>query len=319
VVDVEVYNMIRDSGDLQSAQAYYARWHIDPKIVEVSGSRYLHNCEKLHEELLAQFGRERLIACGVIIIDKNGKDFFLFNDDYPVIEPHLSPKGHVVGMQFRPSPKRMEKVRSHKRWKQRWSGHRDANGNDLDPEQAWQQAYVNDPENAGERHKYVMPFLSLRGAGTDSLVGCGISEIAKLPITNPPTKVYIVEGFKDWLAARTLGVHAYAIPGTGVMPPVKVCKMLARHQMIVTLDGDEAGAKGRANVMLWLAEQKVPAIEKTDMREGMDIADILVESYAHRGCLCSTCVEWREDHLFDPATCPCRSCKTSRTQPPSGD
>jgi hypothetical protein len=312
VVDVEVYNAIRDAGDLAGAQTYYARWHIDPAVVEVSGSRYMRNCEKVHADLLERFGRDRLFAAGVITVDKNGKDFFLFSDDYPVIEPHLSPNGHVVGMQFRPSPKRVEKVRAHKRWKQRWSGHLDADGNEIDAEPAWQNAYVVDPVSAGERAKYIAPFLSLRGAGTDSLVGCGIAEIMKLPVTEPPTRIYVVEGFKDWLAARTLGVHAYAIPGTGVMPPEKVCKLLKRHLMVVTLDGDDAGAKGRANLMRWFEEQQVPAVEKTDMRAGMDIADILVESHAHRGCACPTCVEWRDDHPFDPATCPCRSCKVAR-------
>jgi acyl-CoA synthetase (AMP-forming)/AMP-acid ligase II len=83
--------------------------------------------------LLERFGRQRLIACGVLTVDKNGKDFFLFNDDYPVIEVHASPAGHVVGMQFRPSPKRMLKVKAHKEWKRRWSGVVDTDGNEVPP------------------------------------------------------------------------------------------------------------------------------------------------------------------------------------------
>lgn len=314
VVDVEVYNFIRDRGDLELAQTYYGMWHIDPSVVAASGSRYLTGCEKLHADLLAKFGRDRLIACGVVTVDKNGKDFFLFNDDYPVIEPHLSPKGHVVGMQFRPSPKRMQKVRAHKAWKKRWSGVV-VDGVELDASEAWSRAYAEDPALAGERSGYVTPFLSLRGAGTDSLVGCGIDEIAQLPVTNPPTRVYVVEGFKDRLASRTLGAHAYAIPGTGVMPPVKVCRILARHLMVVTLDGDDAGAKGRTSVMKWFGEQNVPAVEKTDMRDGMDVTDILVERYAHKGCPCPTCTDWRETHPWEPATCTCKTCSDLRRSP----
>jgi hypothetical protein len=315
VIDVEVYNMVRDSGSLEMAQRYYQRWHISPESVAEAGSRYITDAGALHKMLLERFGRQRLIACGVLTVDKNGKDFFLFNDDYPVIEVHASPAGHVVGMQFRPSPKRMLKVKAHKEWKRRWSGVVDTDGNELEPGDAWLAAYTADPDTTGPKAPYVTPFLSLKGAGTDSLVGCGLPRITQLPLPDrsaAPTKVYVVEGFKDLLAARTLGVEAYAIPGTGVMPPEKVCKILSRHQMVVTLDGDEAGARGRANLMAWFATQDVPAVEKTDMRPGMDIADILVERNAHNGCTCETCAEWRTTKPFDPVSCLCATCRAAR-------
>jgi hypothetical protein len=34
-----------------------------------------------------------------------------------------------------------------------------------------------------------------------------------------------------------MGVEAYAIPGTGVMPPEKTCQVLALHNVVVVLDG----------------------------------------------------------------------------------
>jgi 5S rRNA maturation endonuclease (ribonuclease M5) len=318
VIDVEIYNTIRDYGSLDLAQRYYQRWHISPEAVAEAGSRYITDAASLHATLLDKFGRSRLIACGVLTIDKNGKDFFLFNDDYPVIEVHASPAGHVVGMQFRPSPKRMLKVKAHKEWKRRWTGVIDNDGNELEPADAWLNAYTADPDTTGSKAPYVTPFLSLKGAGIDSLVGCGLPRIANLQSSQSdasPTKVYVVEGFKDLLAARTLGVEAYAIPGTGVMPPAKVCKILARHHMVVTLDGDEAGARGRANLMAWFKTQGVPAVEKTDMRNGMDIADILVERNAHNGCNCETCVDWRTNNLFDPSSCSCATCKSKRVIP----
>ncbi|MFM7087965.1 MAG: toprim domain-containing protein [Candidatus Paceibacterota bacterium] len=310
VVDVEVYNYIRDLGSVDEAVRYYNQWHISGDVVKESGSTYLLDCAKIHNDLIAKFGRDRLFSAGVITVDKNGNDFFLFNDDYPVIEPHLSPNGHVVGMQFRPSYKRMEKVQAHKRWKKRWSGVVDTKGVLLDPEQAWREAYERDPVSTGEREKYVAPFLSLKGAGTDSLVGCGAHALSKLKSRNSGTvKVFVVEGFKDYLAARTLGVNAYAIPGTGVMPPKKVCNLLKSFLMVVTLDGDEAGAKGRSVLLSYFKENGVNAVEKKDIREGMDVTDILVEVNAHAGCRCVTCTQWIEDHPYKPETCPCVSCK----------
>ena len=311
VVDVEIYDLIRDRGDLAAAQTYYARWHISAGAVAEAGSRVITDPRKLEAELREKFPRERLLDSGVLMIDKNGKDLFLFSSEYPVIEPHLSPNGHVVGMQFRPGPRQLAKIQAHKAWKKRWNGHLDADGNPVEAKVAWNTAYVLDSEAAGEYAPYVAPFMSIRGAGPDSLVGCGIHRIASLPTGS---KVYVVEGFKDMMASRTLGVEAYAIPGTGVMPSEKVCRLLARHEMLVMLDGDEAGAKGRASLLAHFATMNVPAMEKADMRPGMDVADILVERNAHAGCDCATCVAWRDDNTYDWRECPCQSCKLRRTR-----
>ena len=310
-VDVEVYNLVHQRSDLAAAQRYYASWHISADAVAEAGSRVVLDPKGLERELLELFGRDRLLESGVMMIDKNGKDLFLFSADYPVIEPHLSPNGHVVGMQFRPSPRQLAKVQAHKAWKKRWGGHVDNDGNTVEAKEAWKAAYVADADAAGEYAPYIAPFMSIRGAGPDSLVGCGIARIAALPAGS---KVYVVEGFKDLMAARTLGVEAYAIPGTGVMPSAKVCQLLVRHQMLVMLDGDEAGAKGRAALLEHFATMKVPAVERPDLRPGMDVADILVERNAHTGCDCATCMAWRDDHPYDWQDCPCHSCKLRRTR-----
>lgn len=309
VVDVEVYDFIRDSGSLEKAQAYYAAWHISPDAVARAGSRYLTNCKQLQAQLLAKFGSDRLRECGVLTTDRNGNDLFLFSDDYPVIEAHETPRGHVVGMQFRPSPRQRAKVESHKKWKRRWSGQRDDKNNVLEPSEAWAVAYAKDPKAAGEKVPYVTPFLSLRGAGTSSLLGGGLATIAKAP---KGSKVYVVEGHKDLMAGYTMGALGYSIPGTGNMPSEKVCRLLADYEVIVALDGDAAGAKGRAKLLEHLAKHNVPAKEKTGIREGLDIADILVERHAHNACKCATCHDWREAHPYEPATCPCKTCTDKR-------
>ena len=110
-----------------------------------------------------------------------------------------------------------------------------------------------------------------------------------------------------------MGVEAYAIPGTGVMPPESVCEILKRHKVLVTLDADEAGAKGSENLLAYLLERGITAKTKDDLPAGFDITDILVQRWAHTGCGCATCVKWREK---DPGgqTCPGPSCRKRYTQ-----
>lgn len=307
VVDVELYNFIRDYGSVDLAVKYWSNWHISEEVVRSSGSTYIEDAAKLHKALIDRFGWDRLVAAGVVTDTSENERFFLINSEYPLIEVHESPAGHVIGMQFRPSLKQRERVLAHKKWKERW-GKEAVNG--LSAVDAWKLAYNIDPVKAGERAGYVTPFLSIKGAGTDSLVGCGLHRVHTLPTGS---KIYIVEGFKDMLAARTMGVEAYAIPGTGVMPSPKVCKMLSRHDVIVVLDGDAAGAKGRDLLMTHFAGNNVKAKILSEIREGLDIADILVERYAHNGCQCLTCLEFVRTRPYDSATCVCASCKSKRS------
>jgi 5S rRNA maturation endonuclease (ribonuclease M5) len=308
IVDVDVYDTIRDAGSLPAAQTYYARWHIAAEAVAEAGSTMIEDAEKLQKQLLERFGIERLRACGVVTDDKNGNPVFLFSRDYPVIEVHQAPSGHVVGMQFRPSPDRMKLVQAHKAWKKRWSGQLDVEGNELEADEAWRRAYEKD-QGVGRKASYITPFLSLKGGTPDHLVGCGLQRLVRI---ERPSTVYIVEGFKDLLAARTIGVEAYAIPGTGVMPPDRSIEILGMHTVVVMLDGDAAGERGRDHLVTYLRERGVDAKPIDSIRTGLDVADILVERTAHGGCTCTTCVAWREEHSYDKATCPCRTCKTTR-------
>lgn len=308
VVDVEVYDHIRDSGSFEMAQNYWARWHITPEAVAEAGSTYLVDAESVQRDILERFGADRLRACGVLTVDKHGKDVFLFSREYPTIEVHQAPSGHVVGMQFRPSPERMQLVAAHKAWKKRWSGLVDSEGNELEPSESWRLAYEKD-QNVGRKSGYVTPFLSLKGGSPDHLVGCGLKRLVEI---DPGSTVYIVEGFKDLLAARTMGTEAYAIPGTGVMPPDRSVEILRTHKVVVMLDGDEAGAHGRQVLTQYLTERGVDAIAYPNPREGLDITDILVERTSHAGCRCPTCTAWVESHTYDPALCPCRSCRAAR-------
>lgn len=309
VVDVEVYDAIRESGSVKAAQDYWAAWHIDADVVAQAGSTLLEDAPRVAQALTDRFGLDRLEAAGVVTHDKKGNPLFLFNPDYPVIEVHEAPSGHVVAMQFRPSAERRAKVQAHKAWKQKWSGHVDSDGNAIEASEAWRRAYEKD-QSVGPKVSYVTPFLSFKGATPDHLVGCGLKRLVEIP---KQSTVYVVEGFKDYLAARTLGVEAYAIPGTGVMPPPRAMDVLKLHDVVVLLDGDEAGAKGREALLEHLVNYGVPARAGDPLREGMDVADILVERHAHDNCDCTTCAQWRATNPWDPATCSCRTCRHRRS------
>lgn len=308
VVDVEVYDLIRDSGSVEEAARYYGTWHISPEAVQRAGATYITDAEALKTDLVERYGHDRLAQAGVTTVDSKGRTIFLFSDDYPVVEPHTAPSGHVVGMQFRPSPERMLAVKAHKDWKRRWSGIAGEDGSEMDPSDAWRAAYTKD-RSVGARAPYVTPFLSLRGGGPDHLVGGGLHIVHSAP---EGSDVYVVEGIKDMMAALTMGVVAYAIPGVSAVPPDNALEVLRRHRILVSLDGDAAGESGREALTAMLADKGVDARAVDGLRPGMDITDVLVERNAHAGCVCSTCSSWRQERGWDPATCACRTCRVAR-------
>lgn len=311
-VDIELYSALLSFGDLSYAQNYYSTWHIDPKVVKESGSVGITDLSSMKNFLFKKFGKERVIAAGLLTIDRNGNDYWLINKDYNVIEPHHNTSGDVVAMQFRPSFQQLAKVSAHKLFKKRWSNIQDElTGEILDPSEAFLRAKERG-EISGEEIPYVPPFMSIKGASSESLVGCGLNRIAKLPNKQ---KIYVVEGFKDLLAARTMGVEAYAIPGVGSLPNKDITDFFAKREdhLIVMLDGDEAGALGRESLAKHLDNKNVIYTVKSDVRSGYDVTDILVEEHAHKGCLCKTCYEWRSNNLTDQKVCICRTCKKNRS------
>lgn len=308
-VDVEIYDRIRDAGSYEKAAEYYGRWHISEDAVRKVGATLIEDPKALQQQLTAEYGPLRLAEAGVTTEDREGGTVFLFSEDYNVVEPHTAPSGHVVGMQFRPSPRRLEAVYAHKRWKKRWSGHVGDDGVELEPAEAWRRAYAKD-RSVGRRSPYVTPFLSLRGGGPDHLVGGGLHLLYHLPAGSD---IYVVEGIKDLMAALTLGVAAYAIPGVSAMPPAGAVDILRKHRLHVMLDGDDAGAAGRESLVRELAAAGVHATPADHLKDGMDVTDTLVQRNAHAGCLCSTCETWRAERPWDRSTCTCRTCRAART------
>lgn len=319
--DPEVYEALMSHGNVVSAQRYYGRFHIDPEVVAQSGAVIIADCETAQRDLMTRFGAERLAASGLYRpAEADRREYWVVNENYPVIEPHYNLEGRVVGLQARPSLKREGRYRAHVAYSKAKKVAEAAGESFREPA-------------ANER--YVPKFLSLRGgqAGVH-LQGCGLERLLGFEVGE---KVYIVEGFKDLLAMRTLGFAAYALPGTGVVPSAAVIDTLARFNLTMAFDADEGGdsgtqrlvdvlgrggifdeetaarlgtdeaaiiahlatlgldeaeqtrvarfAKRRGELGLWLRRKRPP--------EGMDVTDVLVDRHAGEGCDCVSCIAWR--------------------------
>jgi hypothetical protein len=284
VVDVEVYDALRRMSSVEAAQAWYGRWHIAAEAVAEVGACVAVDTDAVVKALTDQFGRDRMIACGIVKPAEetsHGKDYALLTKDYPIIEPYLRPDGRVVGMQFRASDAQSRKVKAYPKTKAVYDEAR----------AAW-EADHGEGSYTKPSPRFVPKFLSLRGAGQDSLIGAGLYRIARL---EPRARIHIVEGPKDLMAARTLGVEAYAVSGVGDMPPEKVCRLLSRHTAVIRMDGDDAGREGAARLEAHFERFKVP-YERKELPDGMDVTDILVDKHAQAGCGCRVCAAWRKRH-----------------------
>lgn len=290
-VDIDVFNGVlwygRRTGGVQAAQEFYGTWHISPDAVEESGAVYITDPRHFAGAILERFGAERLIACGLFIPTERGP-YSLISKAFPLVEPHQHPRsGDVLYMQLRGSHAQHAKYLRHK----------------ADPE--------NVPYKGHEK------FISLRGVPRAAQIGCGLPAIEQLPVGS---NVHIVEGFKDRLAAGTLGLNAYGIPGVDFRPPEKICSLLARHTVFVTLDGDAAGRRGRDGVEVrdedgkvvrhtegllgYLRRHGVDARPQTIGRADLelDVTDFVVAGHASgklnggTPCPCATCTTMRSDH-----------------------
>jgi DNA primase len=94
--------------------------------------------------------------------------------------------------------------------------------------------------------------------------------------------VVLVEGQMDALMAREGGMlNAVAIQGSSLGGDQARC--LRRHAKFATviMDGDEAGRKAAAKIVLQLAELKM-LVDVVKMPEGMDVADAVQQGHGPR-------------------------------------
>ena len=259
--DVEVYEAVLELGSQEAAAEFYNRWHISASAVAENRAVLIEDPRALAAELVARFGPERLVACGLA----SEKGALLVDQRYPVVEPHLLPRtgAPCSAMQFRASVDTERRIGEHKACKEA-----------KDAAEAQGRTY------RGPKAEYVPKFMSLRGASIAARCGFGLPRLAQVADevdrTGRRRTVYLVEGFKDLLAARTLNVEAYGLAGAGLLPVRAVCELLGRvGPVAVALDGDEAGAAGRQRLLEHLTSHGVEAYAKAPPA-GMDMTDVLV-------------------------------------------
>ncbi|RJL23967.1 toprim domain-containing protein [Bailinhaonella thermotolerans] len=274
-IDPEVYDAVRRAcgqTGIQAAVRYYGAWHIAPHAVREAGATVAVNAAALQQLLVSRFGMARLKRCGLVVETGSGRDLWLLSGKYPVIEPHLTPAGRTAGMQFRPAGAQLQRVRAHER-----------------ASKQARQARERGERPPADIPRYQPKFLSLAGINpAESLIGCGLPRISRLP---PDSTVIVVEGFKDVLAARTMGKEAFGLPGTNAVISDRVADVLRPHRLLVALDGDEAGQDAIDQVVATLREHGVRA-EPAPSAAPMDATDVLVGRHARLGCRCPACQEW---------------------------
>jgi 5S rRNA maturation endonuclease (ribonuclease M5) len=285
--DYAVYKQLLEMGSIEGAIEFWGQWHILPEAVREVGSVLIDDPKGAAGFLTRKFGLVRLQKCG-LVAGKSG-NWFLFgngsdNANYGIIEPQKLPDGRVSNVQFRAYGATAEAALEHKKWSR-------------SPEK----------ENLPEV-KYTPRFVSLASMPKASQVGYGLP---RLNILGDDKRVYIVEGCKDLLAARSMGFEAYAIAGIQALPPEVALETLRRFDLVAMLDGDDAGEAGRQLLVEHLKNHGIVAASKS-LRSGYDMADVLVERSAHNNCQCYTCKTWRKEHPYDQQTCQCVSCYQKR-------
>jgi hypothetical protein len=257
-------DLVAGFGDVDAAVAFYARWHISADAVREA--RAVRVDSQSFARFRAKHGDERLTAAG--LLTEGDRPYPLVNDDYPFVEPHVMPDGRIAGLQFRASERTEAAVAAHKEWKRLAEAARAAG------------------EPAPEKVDYVPKFLSVRGASVASRCGFGLPRIQALVDAGKTTRadgskvrLFLVEGAKDLMAARTLGLEAFGMAGAKLLPVRAVCRLLRHFEVHVALDGDEAGAEGRRALLDHLGAHGVEAVPHPPPA-GMDICDVLVQRVA---------------------------------------
>ena len=242
---------------VEAAVAYYGQWHIGADAVKASGAVLIPDPAHLAQMAKQRYGDDKLLACGWASPNKEpgSPAWFLVSDRYPVLEPHHHPDGRILFVQLRASNAQLARIAQHR---------------------AGQIKYPGDK------------FLSLRGVPRSAQVGTGLAQISA---AKAGTTIYVVEGFKDALAAATMGSLAYGVPGVDYRPGELALSVLRDKDVQVCFDGDEAGQTQAEPMAQYLRENGVERVTVRNLPPGYDVTDRLVGRYAAAGCRCDACQE----------------------------
>lgn len=259
--NTDLYGRVIELGSVEAAQEFYARWFIDPASVEAYRAVRIMDQKQFMSDLREDFSPEEIVACGLA----TPEGYLLVNNRYPVVEPHVLPDGRIAGMQFRASEKTEQEIAAHKAYSARKK-----------------QAESEGKPFTEDKVPYVAKFLSLNGATAPQRCGFGLHLIEDAVRSGDPQRLKratIAEGFKDSLAGATFGLLTYGLPGAGILPVRAVCNLLTHFEEVhVCLDADEAGEKGRRQLIAHLESFGIKAIDHPPPA-GMDITDVLVSKH----------------------------------------
>lgn len=272
--DPEVYagllRYAQRTGGTEAAVKFYGEFHISEEVVRDSRAVYISDVTSLEKAIVAKYGHERLLACGLFttVVDQKTQEpvpRFLISRSHPVLEPAFNVSGHVVNMQFRGSHATAAKVAAHKN-------------------------ATTEAEKAA--NPYVSKFFNLKG------INPGLVNLDRVSALPAGSTVELVEGFKDRLAAATCGQTAVAFPGIGYTPTAGEVEVLKPFKLRLRFDDDEAGKRAMYGVDTLDAEGNVIShqagwLEKLTSQglevvadpfaDGLDYTDTLVANWAYHG------------------------------------
>ena len=168
---------------------------------------------------------------------------------YPVMQCYRSSDGVPVGLEMRGNSWVADKAKEHSDWKKK-------SKKGLNPE--------------GPKPKYIPKTRNL--IGDVGRVGFGLDVVASV---KPGKTVWLVEGFKDALAAASLGHPAVGLAGAGNPIPDEALEVLKPHTVAVVFDADEDGDRARKRLSEQLTEAGVVVRPGPRFPAGYDVADVL--------------------------------------------
>lgn len=268
VVDTEVLDALWAHANIDAGIAYWDRFYIDPRVVNAFDGRVITEpWGKVWKSLVAQFGVDRLLTAGLgkklddgsvwtvvggRITDKSDR----FAGDYNVMQPYKKADGTLVGVEVRGNAYIEKLVANHKAYR---AAH-----------DAWKAGGKVGEEPAKVR--WLPKTRNLVGNATGSRVGFGIDVVARFPLTRV---VWIVEGYKDVLAAGSMGRPAIGLAGAKAEVPQDVIEVLKGRRAAIAFDSDEAGEEGGALLASKLRDAGIELVPGPRWPEGRDVAEEL--------------------------------------------
>lgn len=279
-VDTEVLTKLISYADEEAGIAYWRRVHIDPKVAKAFGAvRITSPWRKVWQALDDEFGEERLTRAGLCKRVEDGDLWTVpggkitprggqFAPDYPVLQVYRNADGDPVGLEVRGGEYVEGLVRRHDEYKREMAAWEEAGGIGAEPEKV----------------RWTPKTRNLIGNATGSRPGFGLDVVSKFP---PQRVIWLVEGYKDALAAGSLGRPAIGIAGAKAGISDEALEVLSGRRVAVVFDADDAGREGGAMVSETLRRAGIELVPHPRWPDGRDVADQLAAMHLGGDLVCA--------------------------------